>query len=387
MVQRGVQDRNSLYKTIRRAVLPAAIGLAALATIATPSPAAAKKFKIFLSMSYIGNDWQAEAENEIRALAASSSFKDKIDLRIQVAGPNAQRQIQQINSMVQAGADAILVYPISPTALNAVVKEACSRHVIVAAYDSVISEPCAYNFHIDQRLWGQNQANWLVKELNGKGNIVIISGVPGTSVDLLRKQGEMDVLKNYPNIHVVAQANGMWSQAVARTELSKIIATHPWTGIDGVMMQAGCYTANSMQIEAGITVDKLRPCGGEASNGGRIQMLPVGTTVDGANGTYRPMGARRISSGSQNFSGALALKRVVTKLEGGTIPQLTVIPQTLVTNDTIKLCQTGSWAEMKAGCNVFQPSLISNPGWFASIYSPEVPEVGVQGALTGKPEQ
>jgi ribose transport system substrate-binding protein len=387
MVQCKVRNRKSLHKTILRALLPAAIGFGALATVATPSPAAAKKFKIFLSMSYIGNDWQAEAENEIRALAASSSMKDKVDLRIQVAGPNAQRQIQQINSMVQAGADAILVYPISPTALNAVVKEACSRHVIVAAYDSVISEPCAYNFHIDQRLWGQNQANWLVKELNGKGNIVIISGVPGTSVDLLRKQGEQDVLKNYPNIHVVAQANGMWSQAVARTELSKIIATHPWTGIDGVMMQAGCYTANSMQIEAGIAVDKVRPCGGEASNGGRIQMLPVGTKVDGANGTYRPMGARRTSSGSQNFSGALALKGVVAKLEGGTIPQLTVIPQALVTNDNIKLCQTGSWAEMKAGCNVFQPSLISNPGWFASIYSPDVPEVGVQGALTGKPEQ
>jgi ribose transport system permease protein len=78
-----------------------------------------------------------------------------VDLRIQVAGPDAQRQIQQINSMVQGGADAILVYPISPTALNAVVKDACQPHVIDAAYDSVISEPCAYNFHIDQHLWGQ----------------------------------------------------------------------------------------------------------------------------------------------------------------------------------------------------------------------------------------
>jgi ribose transport system substrate-binding protein len=211
--------------------------------------------------------------------------------------------------------------------------------------------------------------------------------VPGTSVDLLRKQGQLEVLKNYPDIHIVAQANGMWSQAVARTELSKIIATHPWTTIDGVFMQAGCYTANAMQKEAGIADDKLRPCGGEASNGGRIQMLPVGTKVDGANGSYRPMGARRMSSGSQNFSGALALKRVVEKLEGHDIPQLTVIEQLLVTNDNVKLCQTGSWAEMKAGCNVFQPSLIPNPGWFASIYSPDVPEVGVQGALTGKPEE
>ena len=375
-----------LYDKVRKGLLPVAMGAAVAAGLAAPGHAADKKFKIFLSMSYIGNDWQAEAENEIRAMAASASLRDKVDLRIQVAGPNAQRQIQQINSMVQAGADAILVYPISPTALNAVVRNACQRHVVVAAYDSVISEPCAYNFHIDQRVWGQNQAKWMVGQLHGKGNIVLINGVPGTSVDLLRQQGEMDILKSYPDIHIVAQANGMWSQAVARTELSKIIATHPWSTIDGLLMQAGCYTADSMQKEAGIADDKLRPCGGEASNGGRIQMLPVGTPVEGANGTYRPMGAPRMSSGSQNFSGALALKRIVEKLEGQDIPKLTVIPQLLVTNANIKLCQTGSWAEMQAGCNVFQPSLIPNPGWFASIFSPEVPEVGVQGALSGKPE-
>jgi ribose transport system substrate-binding protein len=379
--------KRGLCNTISRGVLAAAMAVSAAGSLVATAHATDKKFKIYLSMSYIGNDWQAEAENEIRALAASKSMRDKVELHIQVAGPNAQKQIQQINSMVQAGADAILVYPISPTALNAVVRNACARHVIVAAYDSVISEPCAYNFHIDQLQWGKNQANWLVKQLNGKGNIIMINGVPGTSVDLLRKQGELDILKNYPDIHIVAQANGMWSQAVARTELSKIIATHPWSTIDGVLMQAGCYTANSMQKEAGIADDKLLPCGGEASNGGRIQMLPVGTKVDGANGTYRPMGARRMSSGSQNFSGALALKRVVQKLEGQSIPQLTLIPQLLVTNDNAKLCQTGSWAEMKAGCNVFQPALIPNPGWFASIYSPDVPEVGVQGALTGKPEE
>ena len=45
----------------------------------------------------------------------------------------------------------------------------------------------------------------------------------------------------------------MWSQAVARTELSKILATHNWDEIDGLWLQVGCYTANSMQLEAGKT--------------------------------------------------------------------------------------------------------------------------------------
>lgn len=84
----------------------------------TTNPAAAQPYNIYLSMSYIGNDWQAEAANMLKAMAAHESMRDKVNLEVQVAGPNAQRQIQQINSMVQAGADAIIVFPISPTALN-----------------------------------------------------------------------------------------------------------------------------------------------------------------------------------------------------------------------------------------------------------------------------
>mgnify|MGYP000134899096 CR=1 FL=1 len=71
---------------------------------------AQEKQQVYLSMSYIGNDWQAEAANMVKALAASKDYADKIDLKVQVAGPNAQRQIQQINAMVQAGAKAIVVY-------------------------------------------------------------------------------------------------------------------------------------------------------------------------------------------------------------------------------------------------------------------------------------
>ena len=129
--------------------LSAIAGLA-LGLAAHPGDAKAEKYKVFLSMSYIGNDWQAEAANMVKAMAASKEFVDKVDLQVQVAGPNAQRQIQQINAMVQAGAKAIVVYPISPTALNGVVKNACAKGVIIVAYDSEITDPCAYNVTIDQ---------------------------------------------------------------------------------------------------------------------------------------------------------------------------------------------------------------------------------------------
>ena len=363
-----------------------ALALAAGVGLTANAEAADKKFKIFLSMSYIGNDWQAEAANMVKAMAAHKDFVDKVDLQVQVAGPNAQRQIQQINAMVRQGAQAIVVYPISPTALNAAVKNACDKGVMIIAYDGAITEPCAYNVTINQEEAGRVTAEWLAKKLNGKGNIVVITGVPGTSVDTARTKAAKEVFAKYPGIKIVGEAVGMWSQAVARTELSKILATHNWDQIDGLWTQVGCYTANSMQIEAGKKPDQLKPCAGEGSNGGRIQMLPASAQVEGANGTYTPMGAPRISYASPPYSGGLALKLAVEHLEGKSVSKLTTLPLPLVTNETVKYCKEGTWDEMKGGCNAFPPALVPNPGWFASIYSAETPEIGLQAALVGQPE-
>jgi ribose transport system substrate-binding protein len=366
--------------------LATAFALGASVLMASGAANAADKFKIFLSMSFIGNDWQAEAANMVKAMASHKSMADKVDLQVQVAGPNAQRQIQQINAMVQAGAQAIVIFPISPTALNAAVKNACDKGVLVFAYDAEITEPCAYNISIDQEEAGRVTAEWLVKKLNGKGNIIAITGVPGTSVDTLRTKAAKEVFEKNPGIKIVAEAVGMWSQATARTELSKILATHNWDDIDGLWMQVGCYTANSMELEAGKKPEELLPCAGEGSNGGRIQMLPIGTKVEGGESPYAPLGAPRISYASPPYSGGLALKLAVQKLEGKDVPKRVTLPLPLVTNETIKYCETGSWAEMKAGCNAFPPALVPNPGWFASIFSEETPEIGFQAALVGQPE-
>jgi len=368
---------------VRRLALLAGMAVCAFGMSAAE---AAEKHKIFLSMSYIGNDWQAEAANMVKAMAAHKSLADKVDLQVQVAGPNAQRQIQQINAMVQSGAEAIVVYPISPTALNQVVKNACDKGVKVFAYDAEITEPCAYNVHIDQLEAGRVTAEWLVKKLNGKGNIIAITGVPGTSVDDQRTKAAKEVFAKYPDIKIVGEAVGMWSQAVARTELSKILATRSWNDINGLWMQVGCFTANSMQLEAGKKASELLPCAGEGSNGGRIQMLPASTEVEGAAPPYAPAGAQRISYASPPYSGALALKLAVEAIEGKDVPKTTILPLPVVTNETIKLCDEGTWAEMKAGCNVFKPSLVSNPGWFASIFSDQTPEIGLNAALVGQPE-
>ncbi|WP_102960515.1 sugar ABC transporter substrate-binding protein [Mangrovicella endophytica] len=357
-------------------------GAALLAPLGVGAASAAdgEPYKIFLSMSYVGNDWQAEAQNMVSAMARA--HPDTVDLQIQVAGPVAQKQIQQINAMVQAGAKAIIVYPISPTALNPAIKNACNKGVVVFAYDSSVTEPCAYNVVTDQVALATQSAEWVAEQMGHKGNLIFMTGVPGTSVDTDRNAAARKVFARYPDIKIVAEPNGMWSQAVARKALTEVLATTNWDSIDGVWGATACVQSWSLQVEAG---DKdLVPCGAEGTNGMRVMMLPEGS-IEGASGTYAPMGAPGISLESHPGAGAVALKLALDVLAGKTVAKTTLMPLEAVTSSTAKLCKEGTFDELKAGCNTFDPALVPS-GWFANIANPDTPEIGFQAALVGQPE-
>ncbi|WP_374385088.1 sugar ABC transporter substrate-binding protein [Dongia sp.] len=341
---------------------------------------AKEPYKVFLSMSYVGNDWQAEAQNMVTAMAKANA--DKVNLQIQVAGPVAQKQIQQIDAMVQAGAQAIIVYPISPTALNASIKNACDKGVVVFAYDSSVTEPCAYNVVTDQVALATESAEWVAEKMGHKGNLIFMTGVPGTSVDTDRNKAARAVFAKYPDIKIIAEPSGMWSQAVARKALTEVLATTSWDNIQGVWGATACVQSWSLQMEAGI--EKLVPCGTEGTNGMRIMMLPKGS-IEGATAPYAPVGAPGISLESHPGAGAVALKLAIDVLEGKKVPKTTLMPLEAVTSENAKLCKTGSFEELAAGCNVFDPGMVSS-GWFANIANPATPEVGFQAALVGQPE-
>jgi len=366
------------WKTIAAAGLAFGTLLGTLA--APPAEAQQEKYKVFLSMSWIGNDWQTGAMNMVTALSRHKDYADKVDFAVQASGDNAQRQIQQINAMVQQGADVIIVYPISPTALNQVIKNACNKGVVVFTYDSVVEEPCAYHVGIDAELSGYERAKWLFTEMGGKGNVVELTGAAGTSFDDRINAGSARALKEFPDIKIIASANGQWSQAEARVQMTKILATHSWDDIDGLLVQTGCGVLTDMQLEAGIAPENVKPCGGEAANGHRIKMLPVGT-VDGA------IALPSYSSGSGVFGAAVALKLAMKVLAGEEVAKSTTITHSPITTKDAKLCVEGTAAEIKAGCNVINPELMPNPFFYADVFEPDMlPELGLNAVLLAQPE-
>src|SRR5436190_23136002 len=262
-----------MRKLFRKAAMAAAgaVALAAAGFAAAPSAHAAEKLKIYVSTGFDGNTWMDASTNLLRAIAKTKAYKDRVTIEVQSARGDAQTQQQQINAMTQAGADIILAWPISPTALNRAVRAACQKGVTFVTWDAEVTEPCAYYVGIDQEWAGAGPAEWLAQKLNGKGNIIFMGGIPGTMIDTKRNAAAKEVCAQYPDIKIIADTPSMWNNATARQKLAEIVAAQGWDKIDGLWTQTGCYEFAQLQIEAGR--DKLLPCAGNGSNGERVAQL------------------------------------------------------------------------------------------------------------------
>lgn len=349
----------------------AALGLSVLvvagANVATAGAAHAK-YKIALSLSYTGNDWQSEAANLVKAEAATAPYKSLVSLHTDIAGADVTNQIKTLQNEISAGYKAIIVYPISPTALNATIAQACKAGIAVFAYDSLVTAPCAYNIHIDQYAWGIYVASWLAKAMNGKGTIADITGVPGTTVDTDRQKALSNILAKNPGITIAGSANGAWAQAQGLTAFESIFTAHP--DITGIYAEAGCGT-----IEEYLASIKhaLLPCGGEFENNTHLGMLS--TALGG-------LGVQSASAGSPVYSGELALIDAVKVLQGKKIAHDTILPLPHFNSaDLAKLGAKAVGTNPAAGAVVF-PAKKVVPGMFGDFWSPLV-EQGLQANLHG----
>lgn len=198
-----------------------------------------KGFVIAVSNGYIGNSWRTQMIAAIEELGKKYQEMGIVDrVIVKNSGLDIQAQIADFRNLMNMQPDAILVNPNSPDALNPVIEEAVDRGILVVAIDQpVTSEAVACNVTINQYEWGKKLAEWMVEKLNGKGRIIRIDGLAGHPANVERVKGAMDVYKNYPEIQIVATANGDWDQARAQQVMSNLIAAYP--DVDGVQSQDG----------------------------------------------------------------------------------------------------------------------------------------------------
>ena len=190
--------------------------------------------------------WMKETTGTIEAMSEDLKKQGLVSkLMITDAQGNANTQLQQIQSMIDAKLDVIVVIAGSATALDRVIADACAKGIAVMNFDSMVdTNELTAKGNTDQLEWGKEAATWLVKQLGGKGKILVLNGPAGISVSDARRKGAEPVLKENPGIEILAETNTDYNAAPAQEAVSNLLFSHP--EIDGVLSLGGALSAGAV---------------------------------------------------------------------------------------------------------------------------------------------
>jgi ribose transport system substrate-binding protein len=189
--------------------------------------------------SYAGNTWRADVMNRLQNVIIPKWKKLGLlkEVIITQSNLNDSTQIQQMRQLVDRGVDAIIVCCSNPTALNQTVQYAHDRGVPVFSGIGYLTSPFSVNSSANFVVGGNMLGEWMANEIKGKGNVLIVEGIPGASASDSQNRGVLQALKKYPDIKVVGSVAGMWTDQVAQSEIQKWLATNPGQ-LDGIIVQS-----------------------------------------------------------------------------------------------------------------------------------------------------
>jgi ribose transport system substrate-binding protein len=189
--------------------------------------------------SYAGNTWRAMVMDRLTNEVLPKWQKLGLVKDVIVTQSNLKDavQIQQIRQLVDQGVDAIIVCCSNPTALNQSVKYAYDKGVPVFSFTGYLTSPYAVNSSNNYQLGGFQVGSGLADQLGGKGNVLIVEGIPGTSGSDSQDRGMKAGLAAHPDVKIVGDVAGMWTDQIGQAEVQKWLATHPGQ-LDGIVVQS-----------------------------------------------------------------------------------------------------------------------------------------------------
>jgi ribose transport system substrate-binding protein len=250
------------------------------------------------------------------------------------------------------------------------IKQGCDAGIMMMTYDATVTEPCAHSITFDQKEAGKVTAEALADLMGNKGNVVLITGVAGTSVDQDRTSAAKAVFKERGN-KVLDQCAGDWAQGPAGECMNRFLAA--FDDIDGVWAQVGGPAILDALDAAG---EPYMPILSESENRFRLALTDPSYTKKGLTGA---------SYGSPPWQGAAALKLAIDSLEDGKkLGHIIDVGYAFLEQDQIKPCKEGTIKDMKNGCNAFTSPKVS-AGFMADWYSPKwTPNITLDEVISGK---
>ncbi|MEW9094076.1 MAG: ribose ABC transporter substrate-binding protein RbsB [Clostridiaceae bacterium] len=133
-----------------------------------------------------------------------------------------------VEDLIQKGAKVIIVNPTDSDAVGNAIKVANDSKIPVVTVDrNANSGEVASHIASDNVAGGKLAAEFIIEKLGGKGNIVEIQGLPGTSAARDRGKGFHDGLSGKDGIKVVASQPADFDRQKGLSVMENIIQAHP----------------------------------------------------------------------------------------------------------------------------------------------------------------
>ena len=155
----------------------------------------------------IWRDWQ---NNEMRL---ELNFHDNVELLFATARDNSRRQSQQIDSLVNSGISLLIVAPNQLTSVSPAIDRAFDRGIPVIVFErKTDSQKYTAFVSADNYEMGHQMGEYIASRLGGKGRVMEIVGLKGSSPAIDRHKGFADAMRQHPGIEVVATLQGDWTE-------------------------------------------------------------------------------------------------------------------------------------------------------------------------------
>ena len=195
--------------------------LTLLALLALLLSACSTKKSYFIGVSQCSEDsWRTKMNSEIRR---ESYLYDNVRVEFASAKDDNRVQIAQIERFIEQGADLIIVSPNEAKALTPVINKAFDRGVRVVLVDrKSASDKYTAFIGADNVAIGRAVGRFVGEHLGGKGRIMELQGLRGSSPAMERDSGFREALAHYPQIKVVANAYADWFAQKAESEAERM---------------------------------------------------------------------------------------------------------------------------------------------------------------------
>ncbi|RYG38787.1 ribose ABC transporter substrate-binding protein, partial [bacterium] len=159
------------------------------------------------------------------------------------AAGDPNKQIADIETMITKGVDGLVVLATESAPLTPVAEQAHGKGIFLVNVDRGFLKPVADVFiEGDNEAFGRKSGEYMVQKLGGKGDIVVLEGIPST-VNTARVEAFKTALKAAPGIRILDSQSGMWNPQKAQDVMQTLLVKHPkfdavWASDDDMLLGA-----------------------------------------------------------------------------------------------------------------------------------------------------